>query len=72
MAFSVLSNLCIFKINKKIACILIPITILIVLSTLFIKQHNIVDIFAGLILAFLAFEFVFKKVIRKDFKTLSF
>ncbi len=61
VTFSVLSNLCIYKINKKIALWLIPITILIVSSTLFIKQHHTPDILAGLALAILCYKLVFKK-----------
>ncbi len=63
VTFSVLANLILFKIKKKYAYYLIPLTVLIVLSTLFIKQHYIPDIFAGIALAFLSF-WVFKKVVE--------
>lgn len=63
VTFTVLSNLCLLKINKKIAYIIFPITILIILSTLFIKQHYIPDVFGGLILAFLSYQLIFKKML---------
>lgn len=62
VAFSVLSNLCLTRINKKFAGYMLPVTVLIVFSTLFIKQHYVPDIFAGLLLAFLSF-LIFKKVL---------
>lgn len=60
VTFSVLSTLCVFKLNKKIGYIILPITILIIFSTIFIKQHHIPDVIAGLILASLGY-FIFKK-----------
>ncbi|MCK9595915.1 phosphatase PAP2 family protein [Candidatus Pacearchaeota archaeon] len=63
VTFSLLSFFCMTKINKKITLILLPIVILIILSTLFIKQHHIPDILAGLLLAFVSYQFVFKKLI---------
>jgi len=65
VAFSVLSNLCLTKINKRIAYYLIPITGLIVFSTVFIKQHYIPDILGGLVLAFASF-LIFKRIIRSS------
>jgi len=63
VTFSALSTLCLFKINKKLAYIILPITILVILSTLFIKQHHIPDVLAGLVLAFISYQFIFKKII---------
>lgn len=63
VTFSVLSTLCLFKINKKVAFVVLPFTILLILSTLFIKQHNIPDVLAGAILAYLGYKFIFKKMI---------
>jgi membrane-associated phospholipid phosphatase len=67
VTFTVLSLLCLFKINKKVAYITLPFVILIVLSTLFIKQHHIPDVLAGLVLAFVSY-FVFKKMISLNNK----
>ncbi|MBU1704688.1 MAG: phosphatase PAP2 family protein [Nanoarchaeota archaeon] len=62
VTFSVLSTLCLFKINRKLAYIILPFTALIVISTLFIKQHHIPDVLAGLMLAFLGYWFIFKRM----------
>lgn len=62
VTFSVLSTLCLFKINRKVAYVVLPFTILIVLSTLFIKQHYIPDVLAGLMLAFLGYKFIFSSL----------
>lgn len=63
VTFSVLSNLCLIKINRKAALVFIPITMLIILSTLFIKQHYTPDVIAGIILALLSYQLVFKKIL---------
>src|SRR3989338_8930539 len=47
-----LATLFIFLRNRKLALYVAPVTILIILSTVFIKQHAVLDVFAGLILAF--------------------
>jgi membrane-associated phospholipid phosphatase len=60
VTFSVLSTLCLTRINKKLAYAILPVTILIVLSTLFIKQHYVPDVLGGLALAFLSFQ-IFRK-----------
>lgn len=57
---SSLANLCLLKINKRIAYIIFPLTVLIILSTLFIKQHHTPDVFGGLLVAFLSYQ-LFKK-----------
>ena len=57
---SVLANLCVMNFNKKFAVFMIPITILIVLSTLFIKQHFVLDVVGGILLAFGAYLLVFE------------
>lgn len=61
VTFSVLSTLCLTRINKKLAYVILPVTILIVLSTLFIKQHYVPDVLGGLVLAFLSFQ-IFRKM----------
>ena len=52
----------IFARSRKLGLCLLPITILIILSTLFIKQHVIADVVGGLLLAFVVFRY------RKIFK----
>ena len=63
VTFSVLANLVLLKINKKLAYYLIPLTVLIVLATVFIGQHFVPDIFAGLVLAYVSY-LVYKKVLK--------
>ncbi len=60
--FSVLTNLCLIRINRKLSIIISPLTFLIVLSTLFIKQHFIPDVVSGIILSFLVYFLIFKRV----------
>ena len=64
VTFSILSNLCMVNIRKKIAYYMIPATALVVIATLFIKQHYVPDVLAGMVLAFLSF-LVFKKIMQK-------
>lgn len=65
--FSILANLCLIRINRKLSIIICPITLLIVLSTLFIKQHFIPDVISGIILSFLTYFLIFKRIYdRKD------
>lgn len=42
---------------KKISLVL---TVLICLSTMFLKQHSVIDVFAGIVLAFMLYYVVFK------------
>ena len=51
VTFMTLSNLLTLKVNKRAGYILIPISICVILSTLFVKQHYILDVIAGLFLA---------------------
>ena len=46
----------VYEKNTQIGIVLIPLTFLIILSTLFIKQHVFLDIIGGLILAYLIFK----------------
>ncbi|MBI4162275.1 MAG: phosphatase PAP2 family protein [Candidatus Aenigmarchaeota archaeon] len=59
-----LATLFIFLRNRKLGFYITPVTILIILSTIFIKQHAVLDVFAGLFLAFAVFRIrhVFDKV----------
>ncbi|MFA6088421.1 MAG: phosphatase PAP2 family protein [Candidatus Woesearchaeota archaeon] len=61
VTFSVLSNLCLFNINKKVAYVILPFTILLILSTLFIKQHYIPGVLTGLVFAVLGYV-LFKRM----------
>jgi len=46
----------VYEKNTKVGMILIPLTLLIILSTIFIKQHVVLDIMGGLMLAFFIFK----------------
>ena len=46
----------VYEKNTKVGMVLIPLTILIILSTMFIKQHVFLDIIGGLMLAFVIFK----------------
>jgi len=63
VTFSALSTLCLLKLNKKAGQIILPLAILIVFSTLLIKQHVILDVIGGLVLALLGYYFIFRKMI---------
>jgi membrane-associated phospholipid phosphatase len=56
----------VYKKNTKVGMALIPLTLLIILSTMFIKQHVFLDIIGGLMLAFGIFKiknvFDFKEI----------
>lgn len=72
---SVLANLCTLNANKKIGLIMIPITILIILSTLFIKQHFVFDVIGGIVLAIGTYLLVFKldyKKLKKQILNIKF
>ncbi|MCX9025606.1 MAG: phosphatase PAP2 family protein [Candidatus Methanoperedens sp.] len=46
----------VYEKDTKVGIVLIPITFLIILSTMFIKQHVFLDIIGGLMLAFIIFK----------------
>jgi membrane-associated phospholipid phosphatase len=46
----------VYEKNSRVGMVLIPLTFLIILSTMFIKQHDFLDIIGGLILAFVIFK----------------
>lgn len=62
VTFSVLANMCLFSIRKRLALAVLPLTASIALSTLFIKQHHIPDVLGGIALAFLAYRFLFLRL----------
>jgi len=55
----IINSLC-YKDRRSIKLTALIITIMICASTVFIKQHSIVDVAAGLILSFLVYLFVYK------------
>lgn len=61
VSFATLANLCLAKISRPLAYLVSPLTVAIILSTVFIKQHVVVDIIGGLTVAFCSFEHVFRK-----------
>ena len=64
VSLSALSTLICLKHNKIVGYILIVLLFLISLSTLFVKQHYLVDIIFAIFLAFLSYYlFLFKKVV---------
>jgi membrane-associated phospholipid phosphatase len=46
----------VYEKNTRVGMFLIPLTFLIILSTMFIKQHVFLDIIGGLMLAFIIFK----------------
>lgn len=47
--------------NKKIGNYIIPLIVLIILSTMFVKQHNFIDVVGGIVVALIAYWFFKKK-----------
>ncbi len=58
---STLATLLCLKLSKKIGLATLPLTILIILATVFIKQHYVVDIFGGLVLASFSYWWFWKR-----------
>ncbi len=48
---STLATLLCMKLSKRVGLATLPLTVLIILATVFIKQHYVVDILGGLVLA---------------------
>lgn len=65
VSLSTLATIVCFRYNKRLGYFLIFWLAMIILSTLFIKQHYIVDLVAALALAFLAYYIFFVKRILK-------
>ena len=56
VSMTVIATLFIYIRNRKLGTYIIPITALIILSTVFIKQHAVLDVIAGLVLALAVFK----------------
>ena len=57
VSLSLFSYLIIINIKQNLKKYLLPILILIVISTLFVKQHLFIDVIGGLIIGYLAYLF---------------
>lgn len=55
----IMNSIC-FKDNLKVKIFVIILSFFICISTLFIKQHSVIDVFWGLILGFSSYIFVYK------------
>ncbi len=53
------------KDNKPLQTASLIITVLIILSTMFIKQHSVVDVISGLALAWCSYELVYDNALEK-------
>ncbi len=60
VANSLLVALIFYRYNKKLGILFILIAVLISISTLYVKQHYLLDIFAGVIDALVVYAIVFK------------
>ncbi|MCF7901696.1 phosphatase PAP2 family protein, partial [Candidatus Woesearchaeota archaeon] len=60
--YSLLSNLCLYSVDKNKALYLFPVTFLVCISTVFIKQHYLFDVLFSVLLSFLLYFFVYKKL----------
>ncbi len=65
VSLSTLATIACFRYNKRLGYFLIFWLVMIILSTLFVKQHYMVDLMAALVLAFLAYYVLFTKRILK-------
>src|SRR5659263_99565 len=55
----------VYEKDIKVGMVLIPLTFLIILSTMFIKQHVFLDIIGGLMLAFVIFKIKKYLIVRR-------
>src|SRR3989338_1673068 len=62
VSMTFLALLAISKINKKFFLIALVLFALTTLSTLFIKQHYVLDVLSGLMLGYAAYKIYFKKL----------
>jgi len=58
---STLATLLCLKLNRRVGLATLPLTVLIILATVFIKQHFAVDILGGLVLAGFSYWWFWKK-----------
>jgi membrane-associated phospholipid phosphatase len=56
VAIPTIATLFVYLRNRKLGLCLVPVTIAIILSTVFIKQHAVLDVLGGLIVAFAVFK----------------
>lgn len=54
-----------FSSNRILNCGCLILTVSIVLSTMFLKQHSVVDVIAGCVMAYLMYQFVYEPATRK-------
>ena len=64
VTYSLLANLVTWHFNKILSYKLLPVTLLIMSATVLIKQHYILDIFAGVVVAVGVYWFVFRRTFR--------
>lgn len=64
-AYAALSTSQAFRGHRHLSRGCLVLSISIVLSTMFIKQHSVVDVVAGLIMAYLMYQFVYEPETRK-------
>lgn len=64
VAISVLTNLLVFDINKKIGYFIMPLVIILILATLALRYHYGIDDIAGLLLAL--FSYLCAKMVYKE------
>ena len=55
VGMSTLATLFVYRKRKKLGLAVLPVTVLIILSTVFIKQHVLLDVAGGLVLAGLVY-----------------
>jgi membrane-associated phospholipid phosphatase len=64
ISLSTISTLVCLKHNKAVGYVLVILLFFVSLSTLFVKQHYLVDIIFGVVLGFLSYYlFLFKKIV---------
>jgi membrane-associated phospholipid phosphatase len=61
VAYTFLANGVLFHVHRRLAWWMVPVSVLIVLSTVFLKQHLLIDIVGGMMTGVLAY-LVFKRV----------
>jgi membrane-associated phospholipid phosphatase len=60
VTYSLLANLMTWSFNKSLGYALFPVTVLIIMSTVLIKQHYILDVLAGIAVAVGVYWFMFR------------
>lgn len=57
VAIPVIATLFIYLRSRRLGLCLLPVTVLVVMSTVFIKQHAVLDVIGGLVLAYIVFRY---------------